>query len=151
MGLCQVLKPVSLYLLTAIRQADSNRKIMWILKKKIVIQFTDEKYFVVDWSPTDVLTVSSPTSTSGMLLTMSKWFPKQISDHDVRPGFIRRLQDGSRVLTLQPQNGSKGLGYLVLKSNVVPWVKATPYGKRLNQLPVQEPTTTLRPPSRLTS
>ena len=108
-GLCQVLKPVSLYSLTAIRQADSNRKIMWILKKKIVIQFTDEKYFVVDWSPTDVLTVSSPTSTSGMLLTMSKWFPKQISDHDVRPGFIRRLQDGSRVLTFRPQNGSEGL------------------------------------------
>ena len=47
-GLCQVLKPVSLYSLTAIRQADLNRKIMWILKKKIVILFTDEKYFAVD-------------------------------------------------------------------------------------------------------
>ena len=78
MGLCQVLKPVSLYLLTAIRQADSNRKIMWILKKKIVILFKDEKYFAVDWSPTDVSIVSSPTSTSGMLRSISKWFPKQI-------------------------------------------------------------------------
>ena len=47
--------------------------------------------------------------------------------------------------------GAKDFVDFVLKSNVVPWVKATPYGQRSNQLPVQEPTTTLRPPSRLTS
>ena len=33
--------------------------------------------------------------------------------------------------------GAKDFVDFVLKSNVVPWVKATPYGQRSNQLPVQ--------------